>query len=217
MANFLLFECPWAHTTCWWCCCQSWLLGHSGAWLVLWRLRCILATKNLATVFAVWSGVRYTIMCLVKWSQKTKTLTMCGGWSSSFVISMLVKSTWSSSKGEATRIVCSGSLGKGTFMLNTPLTATDHPLHLHCHIRLPELVPQWAQYSPLKLMFSVPMALIHGHHSVSCGDYKLHSFLQLSGQSMAVIEGTLVECEFLPFLKDGNTLLCHGVVAQKMF
>ena len=61
------------------------------------------------------------------------------------------------------------------------------------------------------------MAPIHGCHSMSCGDYKLHSFLQLSGQSMVVVEGTLMECEFLPFFKDAHTLLCLGVVPQEMF
>ena len=49
-------------------------------------------------------------MCLVKWSQKTKTFTMCGGWSSSIIISMPVKSIWSSSTGEVTRIACSRAL-----------------------------------------------------------------------------------------------------------
>ena len=61
------------------------------------------------------------------------------------------------------------------------------------------------------------MTPIHGHHSMSHGDYRLHSFLQLYGQSMAVIEGTLMEHEFLPFPKDGHTLFCYGRVPQKMF
>ena len=65
--------------------------------------------RNLATVFAVWSRVTYAITCLMKWSQKPKTFTMCGSWSSSIVISMLVKSTWSSSKGEVTRTVYRGA------------------------------------------------------------------------------------------------------------
>ena len=66
--------------------------------------------KNLARVFAIWSGVTYTTMCLVELSQKTKTFTTCGGWSSFIVISMPVKSTRSSSKGEVTRIACTGAL-----------------------------------------------------------------------------------------------------------
>ena len=49
------------------------------------------------------------------------------------------------------------------------------------------------------------------------GDYKLHSFFQLSGQSMAVIEGTLMECEFLLLPKDGHTLFHCGMISQEMF
>ena len=37
--------------------------------------------QNLATVFAAWLRVTYAIMCLIKWSQKTKRFTMFGGWS----------------------------------------------------------------------------------------------------------------------------------------
>ena len=61
------------------------------------------------------------------------------------------------------------------------------------------------------------MAPIHGHHSMSHGDYKPHSFLQLSGQSMVVIEGTLMEYEFLPLPKDGHTLFHCSMVPQEMF
>ena len=61
------------------------------------------------------------------------------------------------------------------------------------------------------------MASLHGHHSVSHGDYELHLFFQLSSQSMAVIEGTLVEHEFLPFPKDNHTLFFIGVVPLEMF
>ena len=66
-------------------------------------------------------------------------------------------------------------------------------------------------------MSCIPMALIHCCHSMSHGDYKLHSFLQLSGWSMVVIEGTLMECEFLLFPKDGHSLFHCGVVSQEMF
>ena len=59
--------------------------------------------KNLARVFAVWSGVTYTTTCLVKWSQRTKAFTMCDGWSSSIIITILRKSTCSSPKGEVTK------------------------------------------------------------------------------------------------------------------
>ena len=63
----------------------------------------------------------------------------------------------------------------------------------------------------------VPIAPIHGHHSMSCGDYELHSFPQLSDQSMAVVEGTLMEHEFYPLPTDGHTLIHNGVVPQEMF
>ena len=66
--------------------------------------------KKLAKVFAVWSEVTYAITFLMKWLHRTKTFTVWGVWPSSIVISMLVKSTWSSSKGEVTRIVYSGAL-----------------------------------------------------------------------------------------------------------
>ena len=82
--------------------------------------------RNLATVFAIWSGVTYTIMSLMKWSEKTKTFTTCGGWSSSIIISVLVKSTGSSSKGEVTRIACSGALAQASscwIHLSQPLIA----------------------------------------------------------------------------------------------
>ena len=102
-------------------------------------------------------------------------------------------------------------------MLNTHFTATDHLLHLHCHARPQELVLQQGQCLPLALMCPIPKAPIHGCHSMSLGDHKLQSFLQLSRQSMAVIEGTLMEHEFLPLPQDGHALFHCGVVSQKMF
>ena len=102
-----------------------------------------------------------------------------------------------------------------TFMMNTPFTATDCSLHLHCHAKPPE--PILGECLLLTLMSSVPMASVHDYHSLNHGDYELHCFFQLSGWSMAVIEGTLVECEFLPFPKDGHTLFCSGVVPQDVF
>ena len=109
------------------------------------------------------------------------------------------------------------SLGMGTFMMNTPFTVTDHSLHLHCHARPPELAFQQGQCLLLTLVSSIPMASVHGHHSVSHGNYELHHFFQLSSWSMTVIEGTLVECEFLPFPKDGHTFFHGGMVPQEMY
>ena len=61
------------------------------------------------------------------------------------------------------------------------------------------------------------MTPIHGCHSMGHEDYKLHIFLQLSGWSIAVIEGTLMEQEFLLLPKDGHTLFHHGMVPKEMF
>ena len=47
-------------------------------------------------------------------------------------------------------------------------------------------------------------------------DYETHHFLQLSGWTTVVIEGTLVDCEVLPFLKDSHTLFGGYVVSQEM-
>ena len=64
--------------------------------------------RNLATVFAVWLGVTYAMMCFVKWLQKAKRFTTFGGWSNSIMVSMLVKSTCNNSKGVVTMIICIG-------------------------------------------------------------------------------------------------------------
>ena len=58
--------------------------------------RCILIH---ATIFAFWSLVTNAITYLVKWSVRTKIFVMLGGWLSSMVVSMLVKSTWTSYRG----------------------------------------------------------------------------------------------------------------------
>ena len=102
-------------------------------------------------------------------------------------------------------------------MLNTPFTATDCLLHLHCHSRPPKLVLQQGHCLPLALMSHVPMAPVHGCHSMSHGDYKLQSFFQLSGESIAVVEGTLMSMNFFLSPHDGHALFHHAVVSQKMF
>ena len=66
--------------------------------------------RNLATVFAVWSGATYAMTCFVKWSQKAKRFTRFGGWYNSIVVLMLVKSKCSNSKGAVTMMGCIGSL-----------------------------------------------------------------------------------------------------------
>ena len=103
--------------------------------------------RNLATVFAVWSRVTYAITCLMKWSLKTITFTMYGGLSSSIVISMLVKSTWSSSKGEVTRIACRGAF-------------TQAPSY-------------WIHLSQLLITFCICTAM-PGHKNWSCNRDNIH-------------------------------------------
>ena len=66
-------------------------------------------------------------------------------------------------------------------------------------------------------MSYLSMAPIHGQHSVSHGDYKLHDFLQHSGWTMTLVKGILIECEFLPLPKDGHTLLHCSTIPQEMF
>ena len=97
-------------------------------------------------------------------------------------------------------------------MLNTPFTGTDCSLHLHYHAGWPELILQQGQFLLFPLMPSIPMASIYGSNSFSHVDDELHCFFQSPTQSVVVIEGTLVECKFLPFPKDGHTLFCSGVV-----
>ena len=90
--------------------------------------------RNLATVFAVWSGVMNAITCFMKWLQKTQTFTMFGGWSNSIVVSMLLKSTWSSSREAVTKMVCSGPLAQA------PL-CWIHLLHLLIALRIHIAMP----------------------------------------------------------------------------
>ena len=103
-----------------------------------------------------------------------------------------------------------------TLVLNTPFTATDCLLHLYHNARPPKPVLQQGQCLLLALMLHIPMAPIHGCYSMSHGDYKPQSFLQLPTQRMAVIEGMLMECEFLTVLQDGYAFFHHGMVSKKM-
>ena len=88
--------------------------------------------RNLATVFAVWSGVTQAMTCFVKLSQKTKMLTTFGGWSNSIVISVLVKPMFSNSNGAVAMMCC--------IVLDASLIFANGLLHLHCHSGPPELV-----------------------------------------------------------------------------
>ena len=66
---------------------------------------------HLTTVLAVWLGVMYAITHFIKWSQKTKMLTMFGG-PISIIVSMLVKSVSSSSNGAVTMMGHNGALAQ---------------------------------------------------------------------------------------------------------
>ena len=103
--------------------------------------------RNVAMVFAVWTGVMYAMTCLVKWSQKTKTFTMFGGWSNPIVVSILVKSTCSNSKGVVTMMGCTGAL------VQVPSCQT------HC--------------SQLLITFYICVAIL-GHQNWSCIKYRVH-------------------------------------------
>ena len=145
---------------------------------------------------------------------KTKTITICGGKSSFIVVSMPLKSAWSSSKGEVTRIACIGSFTWAPscwIHLSQPVisfcicTAMLGHQNQSCNR---DRVPL------LALMSCIPMAPVHGHHSMSHGDYKLQHFFQLSGWSTAVIEDTLMKYKYLPLPQNGHALSLHGGVSQ---
>ena len=66
--------------------------------------------QKLSKVFTVWLEVMYAITCFIKWLQKTKRFTTFGGWSNSMVVSILVKSMCSRSKGAVTMMGHIGAL-----------------------------------------------------------------------------------------------------------
>ena len=153
----------------------------------------------------------------MKWSQKTKTFTMCGGWSSSIIVSMPVKSIWSSSKEEVTRIACSGALAQAP----SCWIHLSQPLIVFCICIAMPGHQNWScnmgQCLPLALVTHISITPVYGCHSMSHGDYKPQSLFQLSDQSMVVIEGTMIEHVFLPLPNNGHTLFHHGMVPQEMF
>ena len=85
----------------------SWLLRSLASVLKIKMYPC---HRNLATFFTVGWGVRYVMMCFIKWSQETKRFTTFGDWSNSVMVSMLVKSTCSHSKSMVTIISHTGAL-----------------------------------------------------------------------------------------------------------
>ena len=77
-----------------------------------WKIETYPPYKNLAMVFAVWSGVMYTNTCFVKWSWNTKMLATLGDWFGSNMVSMLVKSTCRRSRGAIATMAHKGAFGK---------------------------------------------------------------------------------------------------------
>ena len=87
-------------------------------------------------------------MCFVKWLQETRMLTIFDGWSSSIVISMLVKSRCSSLKGAVGMMDCSGALA---------------------------LVPPcWMHHSQLPITFCICMTM-PGYKNWFCSRYSICS------------------------------------------
>ena len=149
--------------------------------------------RNLAIVFAVWLGVTYARMCFIKWSQKTKRFTTFGGWSNSIVVSMLIKST------------CSNSKGVVTMMGHTGALAQLPSFWIHCSqllitfcicMAMPGYQNQSCskQCPLLTLVSSILVTSIYGSYSVSCGDYKLQNLFQLATWCVMMVEGSMVEC-----------------------
>ena len=97
--------------------------------------------RNLAMVFAVLSGATWAMMYFIKWSQKTSTFDV---WCSSIVISMLVKSMCSSSKGAVAMIGCIGALA--------------------------QVLSCWMHCSHLLITLCICVAML-GHQNWSCSRY----------------------------------------------
>ena len=97
--------------------------------------------QKLSNSFTVWLGVTYAITCFVKWSQKT-----FGGWSNSVMVSMLLKSTCSHSKGVVTTM---GYMGALAWMPSC-----------------------WMHYSHLVIAFCIWVAM-PGHQNQSCSKHNV--------------------------------------------
>ena len=143
----------------------------------------------------------------MKWSQKTKTFTTCSSWSSSTVISMLVKSTW-------TRIACRGTF---TLVPSCCIHLSQLLITFCICIAMPDHQNQSCSRDNVHHRLWCPASLWHPFIGTTLWPVgTTNCFFQLSSQCMAVVKGTLMECEFLPLPKDGNVLFCHGMVSQEM-
>ena len=68
--------------------------------------------QKLGNHFSCLTGVTYAIMCFMKWSWNTRMLVTLGGWFSSMVVSMWVKSICRRSNGAVATMGCRGTLDK---------------------------------------------------------------------------------------------------------
>ena len=87
-------------------------------------------------------------------------------------------------------------------MLEALLTVADCLLHLCSHSRPPEPVMQQAHSLLLTLVSSILVTSIHGSYLMSCRDYELQNIFQLTSWCVAMVEGSVVECQLLPPPKD---------------
>ena len=120
---------------------------------------------------------------------KDQNVNLVGGFNS-IIISMLVKSTCSSSNDAVTMMGHIGALAQ----LDTLLTVANCLLHLGGHSWPPELVMKKAQCLMLTLVSSISVTSVHGSHSVSLGDHKLQNLLQFTSRGVMMVKGSLVEC-----------------------
>ena len=128
--------------------------------------------QKLGDHLAVWLGVTYAITCFMKWSWITRMLPTLGGWFSSMVISMLVKSMCRRSIRAVATIGCRDPLGKLPSCCRQCMQFL-----MDCCIWLiiagqqkytlsSDKVGSWPWWT------SIPMAPIQGSIPVSLRDYK---------------------------------------------
>ena len=141
---------------------------------------------------------------------------MFGGWSNSIVVSILVKSMCSDSKGAVTMMGCTGALV--------------------------QVSSCWKHHSQLLIAFCICTAIL-GYQNWSCSKYRVfcwpwcpasqwHPFMadtqwamgttnhktsSNSPVSVAMVEGSFVQHQLLLLLKDSFSLLSICVISQQVF
>ena len=146
-------------------------------------------------------------MCFGKWSQKTKTFTMFGGWPNSIVISMAVKSMCSNSKGAVTMMGCIGTL------VWVPSCWMDH-LQLLMAFCICGAILDHQNWSCSKYRVCCwPWCLASQWHPFmaatqwAMGDHKPQNFFQFTSWCVVMVDGSLVEHQLFLLLKDSFSLL----------